>query len=88
MNFDNQHSKVYRLIDVFSICIVILCSVHFMANIDTVMNFKLLGILLIFLGLSNLLQGTKKVIAQKNKKGYFYYVLAIILLAWGIENIF
>jgi len=70
MDLKNENSKIYFLINIFSIFIIIVGIIHFTTDIDTIVKFKMFDMVLFFVGLNSFLVGTKKVFAQNNKKGY------------------
>lgn len=88
IDFKNEKSKIYLFIDIFEICVIIIYMICFFTNRDTLIGFKLFDIGLIIFGLYKLLIGTQRLIAQKNKRGYFDCLLAIFCLAVFIKHIF
>jgi hypothetical protein len=88
VDLKNENSKIYFLINIFSIFAIIVCIIHFTTDIDTILKFKMFDMLLLFVGLNNILVGTQKVVAQNNKKGYLNYFLAILLLSWIMKNMY
>ncbi|MCY6356339.1 hypothetical protein [Clostridium sp. ZS2-4] len=84
MDLKNENSKIYFLIDIFSIFIFIMCIMYFITDGDTVIKSKVFHIALLFGSLNGILVGTRKVVAQNNKEGYLNYFLAILFLVWFI----
>ncbi|MCY6485505.1 hypothetical protein OW763_14315 [Clostridium aestuarii] len=85
MDFKNENSKIYFLINIFSILVGIMCIMYFTTDIDTIFKFKIFNIALLFGGLNGILVGTQKVVAQNNKEGYLNYFSSILFISWFIS---
>lgn len=88
MDFKNEKSKIYFFINLFEMCVIIMYIIHFFTNIDNLIGFKLFDIGLIFFGLYKILIGIQRLLAQKNKRGYFDCLIAILCFGVFIKHVF
>lgn len=85
MNLKDENSKIYSLGTPLAILVIILGTIHFTTDINTIMQFELKKIFYLFATVFYILIGTQKTVSQNSKKGYFDYLLGILFLCLLID---
>lgn len=87
MYLKNEKSKIYFFTDLFAMCGIIVYIIHYFANMNTLIELKLLDIVLIVFGLYKILIGIRRVLTQKNKRGYFDCLIGILCLGAFVKSV-
>ena len=81
MDLRNEKSKIYYLgCRFFSIAVIVLIIVYFINRGNRILANKLFIIQQLSLSLLLILSGTRKIFAEKNKIGYFDYLVGGVIL--------
>lgn len=87
MDLRNEKSKIYCLGCRFlSIAVIVLIIFYFINRSNEILANKLFVIQQLSLGLLLILSGTRKIFAEKDKKGYFDYFLGGAILIIFIDS--